>query len=68
METAGYLLNLIPSKSIPLNPMKVWAGHKLRLHHVCIWGCPIHVLKSKVDKLELRLEVYQFIRYPKGTN
>ncbi|RVW12616.1 Retrovirus-related Pol polyprotein from transposon TNT 1-94 [Vitis vinifera] len=67
LENAGYLLNLASSKSVPLTIMEMWTSHKPGLHHVHIWGCPAHVLKPNVDKLELRLEVCQFVGYPKGT-
>ena len=67
LENAGYLLNLASSKSVPLTIMDMWTSHKPGLHHVHIWGCPAHVLKPNVDKLELRLEVCQFVGYPKGT-
>ena len=67
LETAGYLLNLVPSKSVPLTPMEMWTRRKPSLQHIHIWGCPAHVLKPKVDKLESRSEVCQFVGYPKGT-
>ena len=67
LETIRYLLNLISFKLVPLTPMEMWTGRKLGLHHVHIWGYPTHVLKQEVEKLEPRLEVYQFVRYSKGT-
>ena len=67
LETKRFHFNLISSKSVPLTPMEMWTGRKLGLHHVHIWGYPIDVLKQKVEMLEPRLEVYQFVRYPKGT-
>ena len=67
LETKRFHFNLISSKLVPLTPMEIWTRRKLGLHHVHIWGYPIDVLKQKVEMLELRLEVYQFVRYPKGT-
>ncbi|KAL6347585.1 hypothetical protein AAG906_026111 [Vitis piasezkii] len=37
----------------------------LILLHIHIWGCPTHMLKPKVDKLEARSKVCQFVGYPK---
>ena len=52
LETTMYLLNLIPSKSVPKIPLEMWIGRKPSLRHIHIWGCPAHVLKGKTNKLE----------------
>ena len=62
-----YILNLVPSKSIPKTPLEMWTGRKPSLQHLQIWGFPAHVLKGKMSKLETRSEVRYFIGYPKGT-
>ncbi|XP_075078070.1 uncharacterized protein LOC142164275 [Nicotiana tabacum] len=67
LETANYILNLVPSKSVPSTLVELWTGRKPSLRHIRVWGCPAHVLKGKADKLESRTEVYIFIGYPKGT-
>ncbi|KAH9679182.1 Integrase catalytic domain-containing protein [Citrus sinensis] len=67
LETAVYLLNLVPSKSMPKTPIELWSGRKPSLRHVCIWGSPAHVLKPKADKMDSRSEVCMFVGYPKGT-
>ncbi|KAH9705191.1 hypothetical protein KPL70_011781 [Citrus sinensis] len=67
LETAVYLLNLVPSKSVPKTPIELWSGRKLSLRHVRIWGSPAHVLKPKADKMDSRSEVCMFVGYPKGT-
>ena len=67
LDTDRYLLNLVPSKLVPLTPIEMWMGRKPSLHHICIWGSATYVLKPKVDKLEPISEVYQFVRYPKGS-
>ena len=64
METAKYILNLVPFKSVPKTPRELWSGRKPSLQHK---GCPALVLKVKTDNLELKSEVYTFIEYPKGT-
>ena len=43
LDTMTYLLNLVPSKSIPLTPMEKWEGRKPSLQHIHIWGCPTRV-------------------------
>ena len=67
LETAAYILNLVPSKSVPLTPTELWIGQKPSLKHVRIWGSPAHVLNGKTDKLESRTEVRLFVGYPRGT-
>ena len=65
LETAIYLLNRAPTKSIPNTPYELWTGKKPSLNHLTIWGCPTHVRKSNVDKLGLRSDRCLFIGYPK---
>ena len=67
LETTAYILNLVPSKSVPKTPTELWTGRKPSLRHVRVWGCPAHVLKGKPDKLESRTDVCFFVGYPKGT-
>ncbi|XP_075103661.1 uncharacterized protein LOC142178236 [Nicotiana tabacum] len=67
LETTNYILNLVPSKSVPSTPTKLWTGRKPSLRHIRVWGCPTHVLKEKADKLESSTEVCIFIGYPKRT-
>ena len=62
-----YVLNLVPSKSVPKTPLELWNGCKPSLHHIRIWGCPAHVLKGKTGKLEPCSELCLFVGYPKGT-
>ena len=67
LETATYLLNLIPSKSVSKTPTELWNGRKPSLNHICIWGATAHVLRKEPHKLESLTEVCLFIGYPKGT-
>ena len=67
LDTAIYLLNLIPSKSVSKTPTKLWNGCKPSLNHIRIWGAPAHVLRKEPHKLESRTNVCLFIGYPKGT-
>nr|XP_009798005.1 PREDICTED: uncharacterized protein LOC104244304 [Nicotiana sylvestris] len=67
LEIANYILNLVPSKSVPSTPIELWTRSKPSLQHIRGWSCPTHVLKGKADKLESRTEVCIFIGYPKVT-
>ncbi|KAL8133453.1 hypothetical protein AgCh_008783 [Apium graveolens] len=67
LEISSYLLNLVPSKSVPKTPLELWTGDKPSLRHIRIWGCPAHVLNKNATKLESRTEVKLFVGYPMGT-
>ena len=67
LQTAIYILNMVPSKSVPKTPLELWNGRKPNLTHFRIWGCPAHVLKGKMDKMESRSDICLFVGYPKGT-
>ncbi|KAL8557432.1 hypothetical protein ACS0TY_004740 [Phlomoides rotata] len=67
LETTAYILNLVPSKSVPKTPSKLWTGRKSSLRHMRIWGCPAFVLDKEADKLESRSELRLFVGYPRGT-
>ena len=62
-----YLLNLVPSKSVPKTLIELWNKRKPSMRHLHIWGCPAYVLKGKSDKLQSKTKVVFFVRYPKGT-
>ncbi|PKI41979.1 hypothetical protein CRG98_037597 [Punica granatum] len=64
LQTACYLLNRIPSKSISTTPYEIWNGRTPSLKHVKIWGCPAFTKKQKTDKLETRSEKGRFVGYP----
>ena len=53
IETTMYLLNLVPSKTVPKTPTELWKGRKPSLSHIRIWGAPAHVLRKDPNKLEL---------------
>ncbi|GJX19268.1 retrovirus-related pol polyprotein from transposon TNT 1-94 [Tanacetum coccineum] len=38
--TTVYLLNRVPSKSVPNTPFELWTGRKPSLRHLHVWGCP----------------------------
>ena len=43
LKTAVYILNRVPSKSVPKTPFELWNGWKPSLNHVHIWGCQVEV-------------------------
>ncbi|MCE8502524.1 DDE-type integrase/transposase/recombinase, partial [Latilactobacillus sakei] len=67
LETAVYLLNRVPTKSVPKTPFELWTGKKPSVRHLKVWGCPAHVRKQSMDKLESRTNRCLFVGYPKGT-
>ncbi|KAI9191909.1 hypothetical protein LWI28_015342 [Acer negundo] len=67
LQTAIYILNDVPSKSVPKTPHELWTGRKPSLQHLRIFGCPAHVLKGKTEKMESRSETCIFVGYPKET-
>ncbi|KAM2724743.1 hypothetical protein EV1_027531 [Malus domestica] len=67
LYTAAYLLNRVPSKSVPQTPYEIWHGRKPSLKHVKIWGCEAYVKKLEATKLEARSVRCYFVGYPKET-
>ena len=39
LETTIYILNRVPSKSVPKTSYEIWKGVKPILNHILIWGC-----------------------------
>ena len=67
LQTAAYILNVVPSKTVPKTPLELWNGRKVSLRHFRIWGCPAHVLKNRSGKLEPKSVVCLFVGYSKET-
>ena len=67
LNTTIHLLNLVPSKYLPKTPMELWSRRKPRMRYLHVLGCPAHVLKGKLDKLEPKSKVCLLIGYPKET-
>ena len=64
VETAAYILNMVPSKSVSEKPYELWRGRKCSLRHFKIWGCSKHVLVQNLKKLERRSKLCLFVGYP----
>ncbi|KAI9162085.1 hypothetical protein LWI28_023693 [Acer negundo] len=67
LQTAMYILNDVPSKSVPQTPHELWTGRKPSLQHLKIFGCHTHVLKGKTEKMESHSKTCIFVGHPKGT-
>jgi hypothetical protein len=64
LEIEAYILNLVPSKSVPRIPYEIWTRHNPSLNNLRIWGCPTFVLTKEI-KLEPRSKLCYFVGYPK---
>lgn len=67
LETAAYLLNLVPTKSAENIPHEMFVGTKPSLKHLRVWGCPAYVKTLEPRKLDNRSERCRFVGYPKET-
>ena len=65
LETAAFMLNRAPSKSVEMTPYELWFGKKPKLSFLKVWGCDTYVKKLQLDKLEPKSEKCVFIGYPK---
>jgi len=66
LKTAMYLLNRVPSKTVPKTPFELWTGRKPSLRHLHVWGCPaeVRVYNPHEKKLDFRTISGYFIGYP----
>ena len=65
LETTVYILNRVPSKSVPSTPYEIWRGKKPNLKYLKIWGCPAYVKRKFGHKLSARVDKCLFVGYPK---
>ena len=45
LETAAFMLNRAPSKSVETTPYELWFGKKPKLSFLKVWGCDAYVKK-----------------------
>ena len=66
IKTANYILNRVPSKSVPKTPFELWTSRKPSLNHFRVWGCPdeVRLYNPQEKKLDRRTVRCYFIRYP----
>ena len=68
LETAAFMLNCVPSKSMEKTPYELWFGRVPPLSFLKIWGCEAFVRKDRTSgKLDSRSDKYFFVGYPKET-
>ena len=65
LETAAFMLNRAPSKSVETTPYELWFGKKPKLSFLKVWGCDAYVKKFQPSKLEPKSEKCVFTKYPK---
>ena len=64
-----YILNKVPTKSVPKTPFELCKGWKLNLNHLRVWDCPFEVkiydpIASKLDPKTIKC---YFVGYPNGS-
>ena len=67
LETAAFILNRIPSKSVQKTPYEIWTGKSPKLSFLKIWGCEAYVKRLMSDKLTPKSDKCLFVGYPKET-
>ncbi len=68
LETASYILNNVPSKSVNAIPYEIWSGRRSNLTRIKAWGCPAYVKTVDATKLEPRSQKCIFIGFPKDSS
>jgi hypothetical protein len=65
LMAAAYILNRVPSKSVPSTPYELWSSKKPDLSNLRPWGCIgyVHNATHKHGKLGPRANKCVFIRY-----
>ena len=66
LKTTIYILNRVPSKSVPKTPYELWTGREPSLNHFRVWGCPAEtkVFNPNIRKLDPKTVSCHFIGYP----
>nr|GEU97455.1 hypothetical protein [Tanacetum cinerariifolium]GEV06580.1 hypothetical protein [Tanacetum cinerariifolium] len=67
LESAGRILNMVPTKKVDRTPYKIWHGKAPKLSYLKVWGCEAHVKRDTLDKLDSNSIKCIFIGYPKET-
>ena len=65
LQTAVYILNRVPSKSVDVTLYEIWYNKKPVLSHIKVWGCPAYVKRTMSDKLGVKSDKCLFVGYPK---
>ena len=64
LETAAFILNLIPTKKVSKTPYVIWNDKSISLAYLKIWGYEAYVRCETQDKLEPRSIRCLFVGYP----
>ena len=67
LETAIYLLNRVPSKSVSSTPYEIWRGKQPNLKYLKIWGCPAYVKRNFGHKLDTRADKCLFVGFSRDS-
>ena len=67
LKTTMYLLNRVPSKSVPKTPFELWTDRKPSLRHLHVWGfsAEVRIYNLHEKKLDSRTTSGFFIGYTK---
>ena len=70
MKAAMYLLNRVPSKTIPKTPFELWRNRTPSIRHLYVWGCQteIRIYNPQERKMDTRTISGYFIGYPEKSN
>jgi len=65
LKTTIYILNRVPSKSVPKTPYEMRTGRVPSLNHLCVWGSPTKakVFNPNIGKLDPKTVSCHFIGY-----
>ncbi|KAH9781008.1 Integrase catalytic domain-containing protein [Citrus sinensis] len=69
LRTAAYILNQVPSKSVPKTPYELWSRKRPSLRHFHVWGCRAEVrpYNPQSRKLDPKTISGHFIGYCIGS-
>ena len=69
LKIALYILNLVPTKAVPLTPFELWTGRKPSLNHLKVWGClaEVKLYNPTLSKLDSRTTRCYFVSYPEDS-
>ena len=63
LETAAFMLNRAPSKSVEMTSYELWFVKKPKLSFLKVWGCDAYVDRLRPEKLKPKAENCVFIEY-----
>ncbi|KAM1269944.1 hypothetical protein ACFX15_001999 [Malus domestica] len=65
LRTSNYVLNRVPTKSVPKTPFELWTGRTPSFHHFHVWGCKAEArfYNPNERKLDSRTSSCYFVGY-----